>query len=137
MILPHTADGKFLAFGGTLEEAFANSALAMSSFMWDWDKIKPMRTINMNISGRDLEQLLVKFLNEIIYQNEMNRFLLGRVENITIRKTATGFQLEACISGDIMNDYYEITGVVKAATYSEIGILENADGFAIQVVVDL
>jgi len=35
-ILPHTADGKFRAFGATREEAFANAALAAASLMWDW-----------------------------------------------------------------------------------------------------
>ncbi len=40
-ILPHTADGKFRAYGATLEEAFGNAALAMSSFMWDWSKVEP------------------------------------------------------------------------------------------------
>ena len=39
--LPHTADGKFQAFGGTLEEAFANAALATASLVWDWTAIEP------------------------------------------------------------------------------------------------
>jgi len=39
-ILPHTADAKFQAFGASLEEAFANAALATASLMWDWGKAK-------------------------------------------------------------------------------------------------
>ena len=43
--LEHTADCKFQAFGKTLEEAFTNSALAMSNVMHPPEKIKPKLAI--------------------------------------------------------------------------------------------
>ena len=57
-ILPHTADGKFRAFGATLEEAFANAALAVASLMWDWTKVGTEASFRIEVRGRDLEQLL-------------------------------------------------------------------------------
>ena len=87
-ILPHAADGKFRAFGRTLEEAFANAALATASFMWDWRKIDPARSIAVEIAGRDLEQLLYRFLEEIIYVFETRRFLLASVESLAIEAGA-------------------------------------------------
>ena len=38
--LEHKADAKFQAFGKSLEEAFSNAALAMTSIMTDPKKIK-------------------------------------------------------------------------------------------------
>ena len=87
-ILPHAADGKFRSFGRTLEEAFTNAALATASFMWDWRKIAPARSIPVEIAGRDLEQLLYRFLEEIIYVFETRRFVLAAVEGLTIESAA-------------------------------------------------
>ena len=62
--LPHTADGKFQAFGKTLEEAFGNAALAVASLVWDWEKIEPKVRHFVHVRGIDREQVLVKFLGE-------------------------------------------------------------------------
>src|SRR5512135_3090948 len=94
-ILPHTADGKFQAYGQTLEEAFGNAALALASLMWDWSTVKALAKQSVRVTGVDREQLLVKFLGEIIYLFETQRFLLGRVEGLRVRPHPEGFSLDA------------------------------------------
>jgi hypothetical protein len=74
-ILPHTADGKFQAFGRTLEEAFGNAALAMASLMWDWEKVGRGVRHFIHVKAIDREQLL-KFLTEP--SSLRPNFLLGR-----------------------------------------------------------
>lgn len=85
-ILEHTADAKFQAFGHTLEEAFTNAALATAALMWDWKKVRKNVRFPIEVTGKDLEQLLSHFLEEIIYLLETRLFLIGSVENITIQK---------------------------------------------------
>ena len=80
--LEHTADAKFQAYGRTLEEAFANAALATASLMWDPGSIARKIQIPVSARGRDLEQLLVRFLGEILYLVESRFFLLGAAEEI-------------------------------------------------------
>ncbi len=135
-ILPHTADGKFRAYGQTLEEAFVNAALATASLMWDWARVEPKSTRAVRVQGRDREQLLVKFLGEIIYLFETERFLLGSVAGLVIRTDGEGWLLEAEFKGDTISDRTEIYGGVKAVTYNDMKI-EEGDGFALQVVVDM
>jgi SHS2 domain-containing protein len=135
-ILPHPADGKFQAFGTTLEEALGNAALAMSSFMWDWSKVEPRVRHFVHVRAIDREQLLVKFLGETIYLFETKRFLLGKVDGLRIRQEFEGFSLEALLGGDTLSDRYELFGDVKAVTYHELKI-EECGGFTVQVVVDL
>jgi len=135
-ILPHTADGKFQAYGATLEEAFANAALAMSSLMWDWSKVEPGVRHFVHVRGIDREQLLVKFLGETIYLFETKQFLLAKVDGLRIRPEFEGFSLEAVLGGDTLSDRYELFGDVKAVTYHELKI-EKCDGFTVQVVVDM
>ena len=138
VILPHTADGKFQAFGRTVEEAFGNAALATASLMWDWKKVGADISYPVRIQGKDLEQLLVKFLSEIIYLVETEAFLLGAVEELSIRKRSDVYSLKARFLGDDLSKNYEVYGVVKAVTYNEMKIEKTEGcGFLVQVVVDM
>jgi SHS2 domain-containing protein len=135
-ILPHTADGKFRAYGRTLEEAFANAALATASLMWDWRTIETKVSHPIRVTGRDREQLLVRFLGELIYLLDTKKFLLAAVGGLRIREEGDGWTLEAEFRGDTLSDRYEIHGDVKAVTYNEMKI-EECDGVVLQVVVDM
>lgn len=136
-ILPHPADGKFRAFGETLEEAFANAALAEVSFMWDWRAVRAVASIPVEVRGRDREQLLYKFLEEILYLFETKNFLLAGVEDLKIAEDNGVLCLNAVFWGDEAGGRYEIFGDVKAVTYHEMKIERGCDGWAAQAVVDL
>jgi SHS2 domain-containing protein len=135
-ILPHTADGKFQAYGQTMEEAFANAALATASLMWDWSRIEKRVKLSVKVHGKDLEQLLSKFLGEIIYLLETKKFLLSMASEIKIRKKEEKYFLNSFFVGDKLSDQYEIYGNVKAITYNEMKI-EKHDHVTVQVVVDM
>jgi len=132
----HTADAKFQAYGRTIEEAFANAALAMASLMWDPGTIARKIQIPVSARGHDLEQLLVRFLGEILYLLESRFFLLASAEEISIGKDDSGYALEAGFWGDSNSNAYEIHGGVKAVTYNEMEIIKNG-GYTVQVVVDV
>jgi len=134
--LEHTADAKFQAYGRTLEEAFGNAALATASLMWDPASIAGKIRVPLSARGRDLEQLLVRFLEEILYLLESRFFLLGSAEGIKIEKRAGEYALEAVFRGDTNSDAYETHGGVKAVTYNEMNISKN-DGYTVQVVLDV
>lgn len=138
-ILPHTADGKFEAFGRSFEEAFANAALALASLMWDWSKIALKTGHLVRVEGIDREQLLVKFLGEVIYLFETRQFLLGRVSRLEIRPHFEGLTLEAVLAGETLSSGHEIYGDVKAVTYHELALEDDLPGGSVrvQVVVDM
>jgi SHS2 domain-containing protein len=134
--LEHTADAKFQAFGQSLEEAFSNAAYATVSLMWDRAKIARKIQKPIKVQGRDLEQLLVNFLEEILYLLDSQMFLLHSVEKIQIGKRADVYLLEALFLGDDYGDRYKPYGDVKAITYNEMEI-HTTDLFMVQVVVDV
>ena len=78
----------------------------------------------------------MRFLGEIIYLLDTERFLLGSVASLVIRKDGKDWLLEAEFKGDILSDRYEIYGDVKAVTYNDMKI-EECGGFTLQVVVDM
>jgi SHS2 domain-containing protein len=134
--LDHTSDAKFQAFGRTMEEAFGNAALATASLMWDVETIPKRVRHPIRIQGKDLEQLLLHFLGEIIYLFDTEMFLLGSAEEIKIEKKSEGYLLEAVFLGDNNSNTYNIFGEVKAITYNEMKIEKN-NRIALQVVVDI
>lgn len=134
--LEHTADAKFQAFGRSLEEAFMNAAYATVSLMWDREKIGRKVRKPVAVQGRDLEQLLVNFLEEILYLLDSRMFLLHCVEKIKIQLESGMYRLGGLFIGDYAGKDYEPYGDVKAITYDELEIHSN-DLFMIQVVVDV
>jgi SHS2 domain-containing protein len=134
--LEHTADAKFQAFGRNLEEAFTNAAYATVSLMWDREKIGRKIQKSVTVKGRDLEQLLVNFLEEILYLLDSQMFFLGSAETIQIRREAGIYVLEGLFIGDDCGTNYRPYGDVKAITYNEMEIHTN-DLVMVQVVVDV
>ena len=144
LILDHPADGKFRAFGTTLEEAFSNAALAMASLMYDWARVGRRVEQAAAVEARNLEQLLNKFLTEILYLLDAKKFVLGGVEDLRIEspgeKSPAGessFRLTARFVGDADPAVYEFHGDVKAVTYNEMKIEQGCCGWTVQVVVDM
>ena len=134
IFLPHTADAKFRAFGKTLEERFANAALAMMSIMFEPGKIKPKVKKKIFVKGADIKALLYNWLEEFLFLRDSKFFILGSVKKIAIKKAKKGYALSATVAGDILDSKYEVVGPdVKAATYQE---MEIADKY-VQVVVDI
>ncbi len=134
--LAHTADAKFQAYGETLEEAFSNAALAVASLMWDWEKVEKKLEYKIDVEGHDLQQLLNRFLEEILYLLDTKKFLLSSAEKLKIEKKEKEYTLQAVFKGDEYSDKYKIHGDVKAITYNEMEI-EDKGRFMVQVVVDI
>ncbi len=137
LFLDHTADAKFEAYGATLEEAFANAALAVASLMWDWERIEKRIRIPVSAEGRDLERLLYTFLGDVIYLLETRTFLLGAVEEMKIEERGGGWKLSAVFAGDDRASAYDVSGDVKAVTYHDMRIERGPDGVRLRAVVDL
>ena len=131
-ILPHTADGKFKAFGESLEERFGNAVLAMFSFMFKIDEIEPKIRKKIHATGNDEKSLLYSWLEEFLYLLDAEAFIPSKVEKIKITKTAKGFEITGVLLGDKVGEHKHI-GSVKAITYAEMEIKDNY----VQVVVDL
>lgn len=134
--MPHTGDAKFQAFGESLEEAFSNAALALVSLMWDWKKVQKKRKISVKIEGKDLPQLLVNFLEEVLFLFESRNFLLNAVEGMQIKQRDEGNRLTTDLRGDDYSSKYPTFGEVKAVTYHDLKI-EKRHHYFIQVVVDV
>ncbi|MFH0831377.1 MAG: archease [archaeon] len=134
--LEHTADGKFIATGRTLEEAFSNSAMAMLNLMCETSKIIRKTSKKIKVKAKNPESLLYNFLEEVIFLLDSKNFLACRIEKMKISGNEGKYVLEAEILGD-NSKKYETFGEVKAVTYNSMLIKKEKGKFSAQVVVDL
>lgn len=130
--LEHTADIKFRAFGKSKDEVFESCALALSNIISRGQKIEEKKKKMINVKGKDDENLLYNFLEELIYLLDAESFIVSR----TRVKVGKG-KLSAEIWGDIVEEYNDLDHV-KAATYAEMYIKEIKKGkWEAQVVLDV
>src|ERR671936_2578007 len=73
--LSHTGDLGMVAYGQDLPELFAHAAWAMFDLMSDATTIRPQQTMTLSVSATDLEDLLVRWLSELLYLYDTQRLL--------------------------------------------------------------
>jgi SHS2 domain-containing protein len=137
--LPHTADAKFRAYGRDLSGVFRNAARAMFAIMTDIEVIKPKLRFEIRLAARSEQAALFDFLDRLIFLLDTEGFLLKDAEVHVAREKVEGNE-KFVITGAIIGDYhkgYEVSGSVKAVTYSDMSIEKTGKGLVATVVVDI
>lgn len=134
-ILSHTADLKIKATGRALPEVFINAALAVASQqapdLLD-KKAENESWQEISTESSDLNSLLVDWLNEILYQGEMNQKVYSDFEILDFSKKPP--KIKAKIRGlTVPTKNIEI----KAATYHNLYIKQTSQGWEAVVVFDI
>ncbi|MFH1210351.1 MAG: archease [archaeon] len=133
----HTADAKFQAYGKGLDEAFSNAALAMFSIMVDTKSVDKKVAKKVSVSASDLNSLLYKFLEKLLFFLDTKFFLLADVKKMKVVEKKGRFYLDAVVVGDKFREKYELLGSVKAVTYNQMFVKKVKGKYVLQVVVDL
>lgn len=129
-----TADVAFEAFGQTLEDAFANSALAMFSVMVNVDDVHPDEKIEFEVKGTDLKSLLFNFLNELLIYVDSDSMVFSK---FVIAIDQSDMTLSAaCYGQKIDRQNHEMKTEVKACTYHQM-IVEKNDAWKTRVILDI
>ncbi len=146
-LVEHTGDLAFVAYGKDVRELFQNAAFALFDVYADLSKVEESieRQINISIQAEagteepaeisiDYEQLLVQWLNHLLYLNEVEDLLFKRFNVVEIK--ATGLSATAC--GEKFDpERHAILTPLKAATYHRIEVVQGPDRWRARVVVDL
>lgn len=133
-IIEHTADTGIIAYGADMEEAFANAAYGMFSLMADLEQVNEETSRYVEAEGSDRESLVVTWLNELLYQFDVERILFKRFDILEL--TAT--RLKANVHGEKADmPRHELHGGVKAATYHMLEVREKRGRCRIRVIFDV
>ena len=132
-IVDHTADVGIIAYGADISQAFANAAKAMFSLITELDDVKEMLHRDIELVAADQEDLLVAWLNELIYLFDVENILFKRFDITRLSQT----QLKARIYGDKVDSAkHKLKIGIKAATYHMLKI-EQGNGVKAQVLFDI
>lgn len=136
--LEHVADVYIAAYGADLAEAFENAALAMFETMTDAESVEPSVGGTVEVEGHDKQALLYNWLEDLLVRFEVKNMLYSRFKIQKIKETTEGFKLEAEIHGEVFRKRKHRQKVgVKAVTYHEMEIKEEAEGVAVKFILDI
>ncbi len=132
-LIDHTADIGIAAYGDDLEGAFASAAYALFSIIAELDGVGEDVSRDVEVDARDVEGLLVEWLNELIYIFDTENiifktFKIDEIGENNLRARCFGERVD-------LKRHHLKTGV-KAATYHMVEVQKN-DGVRVQVLLDV
>ena len=133
-LLDHTADVGIIAFGRDLAVSFGNAAYAMFDILTDVGKIKELDKFDLQVSADNIEELLVAWLDELLYQYETERLICRRF----VIDDMNDKSLHANVFGEKVDPArHEIKAEIKSVTYHQLKVENTDDGWEVQVIFDV
>jgi len=132
-IIEHTADIGLKIYAKNLKGIFVNAATGLLSLVTDIRKVSAKKSIKINLKEENREELLVSWLNELIFQFSAHNFL---AKQFKIKKI-----MDNLISADVRGEKidlakHKILTEIKAATYHDLEIKNIAGGLEAKVILD-
>jgi SHS2 domain-containing protein len=132
-----TSDLFFVAQGPTVEAAFAAAGQAfLAATVEEPEAVERRERRSVVLEEPDLELLLVRFLNELVYLRDAEELLL-HPEHLEIVWDGS-VQLRADLSGErIDRQRHALASEVKAATAHGLRVAKTTDGWSATATLDV
>jgi SHS2 domain-containing protein len=136
-IIDHTADIGIVAYGKTKREVFINAAKGMFEIIAGENRdLKENFYAKIKLEAKSLEDLLIAWLNELLYISEVKLVILNK---FIIKELSNG-QIKAEVGGTKINHLsIRIKREVKAVTYHRLEIKKDEESglWSAQVIFDI
>lgn len=128
-IIEHPSDVGISISSTSLEGAFESAAKGMFSIICDPGGVKPLEIKKISIScspGMNYEDLMISWLERLLYLHEVNKMLFSRFEVIIHSSAAGKVMLKATVYGEkIAPERHELYLSVKAPTYHKLSLHQD------------
>ena len=142
-----SGDGGLRIWGAKFEDLFENAAEGMFTLITDASVIKEIETKDIVLSSDNMENLLVQWLNELVFYFDTYGFV-GKRFNIIIEpglnpdaiatKNYKTIKFKANISGGIFDaEKNECRLLIKAATYHNLSVYKAGSHWEAVVIFDI
>jgi SHS2 domain-containing protein len=133
-LIEHTADVAIRAYGKNISEAFSNAAKGMFDIITDNSEIDSVGEYEINLQAKDLEQLLVDWLSELLFLNSAKNLVFGFF-NVNVDDKNNS------LTAHIFGEKYDISkhkiGIeIKAVTYHILEV-RNRSPYHVQILFDI
>jgi SHS2 domain-containing protein len=132
-----TSDLAFEASGASLGEVFHAAAEALAAATVErTDAVRPLVARKVQLKDHDLELLLLRFLNELIYLRDAQGLVLRPVR--VVCREGSEIELEADLAGEPLDAArHELACDVKAATAHRLELCRVEGGWRASVTLDV
>ncbi len=131
-----TAETTFVAYGENLNLLFKNAALALTEVMVDTSSIAKKVIWKIKLTSDNLEELLLRFLEEIIYLKD-SQGLVFKTFNIHVINTRP-VRLSGELGGEkIDSGKHKLRTDIKAVTHHMFELKKEQHFWKANVVVDV
>ena len=133
-VIDHTADIGIIVRSETRQELFQKAALAAFDIMGDLEQVKARETIDVEVHGEDDEELMVNWLNELIFLFDAKGWLFSQFE---IKRLNDRILKATCSGEKFKPQIHHVKTELKAATYHNILISEDRIGWSLSIIFDV
>ena len=134
--IEHPSDVGFEVYGTTLEELFANAAIACYGFMTDIEEIEETEERAIEIESEDLYSLMFDWLDELLFLFESESLVFKKFD-LKVDVSGDGTSISGRCRGGKFDPYRHESGIIiKAVTYNMMEIKKNELWHA-RVVLDV
>lgn len=137
--MDHTADVQLHSYGETLKEAFEQVGMAMFGYMTELDTVEILEKHEIEAESEDLEGLLFRFLDELLFLFSAEPFIICKKLVIT-ELDLVNFKIKCNCFGEVFDLKKHPQGTeVKAITYSAMQIVQKPEDkrYDIFVIIDI
>ncbi len=117
----------------SLEKLYSNSAWALFDILVGISDIKESIEKEISVEGVDRDDLLIRFLNELIYVFSVEKvaFSSFRITKLNDR------ELDCIAKGEKLSSLRDIKNEIKAATYCDFKIEEDKGNYKARIILDV
>lgn len=133
--LDHTADVQLHSWGANLKESFEQVAMAMFAYMTEIDTVEIQEKHEIEAESDDLDGLLFRFLDELLFLFSAEPFIICKKLVIT-ELDLVNFKIKCDCFGETFELKKHPQGTeVKAITYSAMQIVQKPEENRVDVFV--
>ncbi len=138
-MLDHTADVGFeVAEAPTLEALFDEARWALLMTMFEEPPEKGEDEDRVRLSAPDLETLLVRWVNELVFLIQSDGFVPTNAEIQVREVNQEGFYLEGHLTGAPLDlEGHGWQGEIKSATFHGLNVMQESEGWRAQMILDV
>jgi protein archease len=131
----HAADVGITARGDSLPELFEAAALALAAWMGPAPEGSSRRAIDIELSGEDCGDLLVRWLQEILYLFSVRRLYFAACERFESERWSLRARVMATPWSEAESRQFQ---EVKAVTYHRLRVAQDEDGrWVADIILDI
>jgi len=130
----HTADLGIRVRGNSLRQLFERAAWAMFDILVELKGVKLKETVEIEIKGEHLEELLADWLRELLYKFNGEEYLFKKFEVEELNKQG----LKAKVKGEKLDlSRHQLKTEIKAVTYHGLEVKKKGNIWETQVIFDV